>query len=84
MLHIRAVKHVSDYTIWVSFDDGTDGVADLQSALSGPIFEPLKRIDLFSRVAVDPESETIVWPNGADLAPEYVKSLVCQQRAAPV
>ncbi|MBL4911207.1 MAG: DUF2442 domain-containing protein [Alteromonadaceae bacterium] len=39
------------------------------------MFEPLKNISVFSKVAVDPELETVVWPNGADLAPEYLKEL---------
>jgi len=39
------------------------------------MFEPLKNIDAFSKVAVDPKLETVVWPNGADLAPEYLKEL---------
>ena len=28
--------------------------------------------ELFARLAVDAESHTVVWPNGADIAPEYL------------
>ncbi|WP_082863304.1 MULTISPECIES: DUF2442 domain-containing protein [unclassified Oleiphilus] len=52
---------------------------DLSEALLVPIFEPLKGKAIFSKVAVDPELETIVWPNGADLAPEYLKELYLKQ-----
>jgi hypothetical protein len=75
MLHIKSVKYIAGYKIWVAFDDGTDGQVDLEGRLEGPIFEPLQDVDLFSKVSVDPELETIVWPNGADLAPEFVKEL---------
>ena len=75
MLHIKSVKYVSGFKIWVSFDDGTSGEVDLEGVLSGPVFEPLKNQETFSKVSVDPELETIVWPNGADLAPEFVKEL---------
>ncbi|PCI59017.1 MAG: hypothetical protein COB35_12275 [Gammaproteobacteria bacterium] len=75
MLHIKAAKHISDFKLWLSFDDGSSGEVDLNGTLIGPIFEPLKNIDVFSQVAIDPELETIVWPNGADLAPEYLKEL---------
>lgn len=37
--------------------------------LEGPIFEPLKNVQLFRRLRLDPELRTVVWPNGADLAP---------------
>ena len=37
------------------------------------IFEPLRDENYFSRVSVDPELETVVWPNGADFAPEFLK-----------
>jgi len=36
------------------------------------VFEPLKDVAQFRQVKVDDELNTIVWPNGADLAPEYV------------
>lgn len=75
MLHIKSVKHISDFKLWLSFDDGSSGEVDLVDSLNGPIFEPLKDIKVFSKVCVDPELETVVWPNGADLAPEYLKEL---------
>ncbi|MDP2140103.1 MAG: DUF2442 domain-containing protein [Gammaproteobacteria bacterium] len=75
MLHIKSVKYISGFRIWVAFDDGTKGEVDLEGYLQGPVFEPLNDQDIFSKVSVDPELETIVWPNGADLAPEFVKEL---------
>ena len=75
MLHIKSVKYISEYKIWVAFDDGTDGEVDLRDSLLGPVFAPLTDVTEFSKVTVDPELETIVWPNGADLAPEFVKEL---------
>ncbi|WP_251372328.1 DUF2442 domain-containing protein [Rheinheimera oceanensis] len=75
MLHIKSAKYVADYKIWVAFDDGTSGEIDLDGVLNGPVFEPLKEITVFRKVSVDPELETVVWPNGADLAPEFLKSL---------
>jgi hypothetical protein len=66
------VNHASAYqkssvseglTVEVTFSDGRKGTVDLRDALRGPMFAGLR---------VDDELETIVWPNGADLAPEYV------------
>jgi hypothetical protein len=75
MLHIESVKYVSGYILLISFDDGVTGNVDFENALNGPVFLPLKDVNEFSKVCVDPELETIVWPNGADLAPEFVKEL---------
>lgn len=72
MLHIIEAKYVCDYKIEVTFNSGESGVADLSDALRGKIFEPLKDKKFFSDFSIDNELETIVWPNGADMAPEYV------------
>ena len=75
MLHIKSANHTSGFKLFISFDDGTSGEIDLANSLRGPIFEALKDLSLFSKVEVDPELETVVWPNGADFAPEYLKEL---------
>jgi hypothetical protein len=36
------------------------------------MFEPLRDVSYFARVVVDPELGTVVWPNGADLAPDVL------------
>jgi len=69
--NVIAAKHVRNYTVWVRFQDGTEGEVDLTSELWGPVFEPLKDEQLFAKVTVA-EYGTIAWPNGADLAPEFL------------
>ena len=71
-LHITQADYLRDYKVRVRFNNGKSGVADLADALTGPVFEPLRDRTKFSALAVDAELSTIVWPNGADLAPEYV------------
>jgi len=49
------------------YADGFSRTLDLAPALYGPIFEPVKEPSFFARLQV--ESETIRWPNGADIDP---------------
>ena len=72
ILHVVDVKYVRDYIIWVRFNDGIDGEVDLSAELEGEVFGSLKDKDLFKTVKVDPLLQTIVWDNGADLAPEFL------------
>jgi hypothetical protein len=64
-------RHVRDHVIWVQFKDGTEGEVDLSAELWGPVFEPLKDVEYFRRFTVA-EYGTIAWPNGADIAPEFL------------
>ncbi|PYQ26666.1 MAG: DUF2442 domain-containing protein [Acidobacteria bacterium] len=64
------VRYLHDYTVWLRFEDGTAGEVDLRESLRGPVFEPLRKLEYFKQVSVDAEIGTIVWPNGADIAPE--------------
>ncbi len=65
-------RHVSGYVVWLEFRDGTRGEIDLESFLTGPVFEPLLDPAVFATFSVHPEFCTLVWPNGADLAPEFL------------
>lgn len=71
-VHILQAKYIEDYRVEVVFNDGRRGIADLEDALRGPVFTPLKEKSFFSKLKVDKELQTISWPNGADIAPEYV------------
>ncbi len=70
MNDVVEARYVRDYTLWLRFQDGTSGEVDIAPSFKGPVFEPLRDLDYFKLVRVDPEIGTIVWPNGADVAPE--------------
>ena len=76
MIKVTTARHLKEYVIWLSFSDGTEGEIDLRDELYGEVFEPLKNPDLFRTFFVNPEWGTIAWPNGADLAPEFLYSAV--------
>jgi len=65
-------EHVQGTTIRVRFADGTDAAIDLLDELWGEVFEPLQDPALFRQFRLDRELNTIVWPTGADLAPEFL------------
>jgi hypothetical protein len=69
---VVSATHAGDYVIQLRFADGTEGKVDLASDLHGPLFEPLKDLTLFRQFQVHPDFHTLYWPNGADVAPEYL------------
>jgi hypothetical protein len=69
MPKVVAVKALPNYGLSLAFDDGTTGEVYIADRLFGPMFEPLKDVAVFARVAVDTYG-AVCWPNGADLAPD--------------
>ena len=76
MLHVLEARVVGPHALWLRFSDGAEGEVDLRPELHGPIFEPLRDPGTFARATLDPEIKTVVWPNGADFAPEFLRSLI--------
>jgi hypothetical protein len=69
---VEWVRYMGGYKIHIRFTDGTEGVVDLGDELHGEMFVTLRKKTLFKQVGVHPEFRTLCWPNGADLAPEYL------------
>ena len=69
---IAEMRHISDYRIWLKFEDGKEGEIDLEAELWGEVFQPLRQQDLFKTVELNREINAICWKNGADLAPEFL------------
>lgn len=61
--HVVEARYVRDHVVWLKFQDGTTGEVDLAPELEGPIFAPLRDLEFFKQLQVDPELHTLVWPN---------------------
>ena len=70
--HVVEARYIAAHVVWLRFRDGTAGEIDLASVLEGPVFEPLKDTSVFRQFQIHPEFHTLVWANGADLAPEFL------------
>ena len=64
---VRAERR-GEHRIHLTFNDGMESTVDFAPWFEGPIFEPLKDPEYFQRFFL--EGGTVVWPNGADVAPE--------------
>jgi hypothetical protein len=73
LVGVRAVRPLEGLCVHVVFTDGSERDVDLDLYLRGPLFEPIRRSrTLFASVYVDADSETLTWPNGADIDPDVL------------
>src|SRR5450432_266826 len=66
---VRSFEIAAPYTLCVSFDDHTEQTIDFRPVLAGELYGPLRNLEVFNQVRIDPEVQTLVWPNGADFDP---------------
>ncbi len=78
---LKEAKYQGGYRVWLKFADGVDGEVDFESELWGEMFEPLKDTARFAELTLDDELGTIVWPSGADFAPEFLYQQLCPNYA---
>ncbi len=79
ILQVTNVKYLHDYQLWLRFNDNSEGIVDLDGELWGTVFNPLKDLTLFCQAKLDKELATVVWPNGADFAPEFLHALLIKK-----
>ena len=66
---VTAFEQVGEFTLRVEFADDTAQEIDFAPMLHGEIYGPLSDPAVFSKVSLDDEVHTLVWPNGADFDP---------------
>ena len=66
---VESFEVVGPYTLQVRFDDNTEQIINFHPVLAGQLYGALRELSLFNQVKIDPEVQTLVWPNGADFDP---------------
>ena len=77
MIWVTEAKAIGPFQVWLRFSDGTEGEVDLAefvAADSRPILAALRNPTAFAALRVD--FDTVVWDNGFDLAPEFLRARI--------
>lgn len=71
---VTKAHYISGHTLSLTFSDGVKAEIDFSDWIEKyPFFEPLKDPDYFRNFSLD--GWTVVWPNGADIAPETLHEI---------
>ena len=77
LFDIVEVKIIRNYILYLRFENGVDGQIDISKIVPFEgIFSQFQDLSYFATVTINPELGTIVWDNGADLAPDYLYSVI--------
>ncbi|MFQ5614395.1 MAG: DUF2442 domain-containing protein [Anaerolineae bacterium] len=84
---VTSFEIVGDYTLRVAFDDSTEQIIDFEPILLGPIFGPLRDLEIFNQVRLDADLGTLVWPTGADIDPtvlhdwpQHIEAIIARRK----
>lgn len=76
MIWVTDARALPDYRLRVGFSDGSEGEVDLRGFVESdtrPIVTALRDRAAFAAIRV--EMDTVVWENGFDLAPEFLRAM---------
>ncbi|HFU76860.1 MAG TPA: DUF2442 domain-containing protein [Arcobacter sp.] len=76
ILNITKAQYIEEFKVKVWFNDGLEKIVDLKNYINSkkhPFFQPLKEVEEFKKFQVN---KTLIWDNGADIAPEYLHDRV--------
>ncbi len=76
---VTKANYINGHTLALTFSDGVRSEIDFSEWIDKyPFFEPLKNTDYFRNFTLD--GWTVVWPNGADIAPETLYEIAVRTR----
>ena len=74
---IVSAKPLSSYRLRIVFEDGIAGELNVKALIPFTgVFAPLEDPAYFRKVRVNRDIGTVCWPNGADLDPDVLYSIV--------
>jgi Protein of unknown function (DUF2442) len=70
---VTQIKRLGGFRLRIEFNDGSEGVHDFSAMVQepGPMLTPLRDEAYFARVFL--EFGALTWPNGFDIAPEWLR-----------
>jgi len=79
LILVTAAHYLYDYTLELTFSDGLKAEIDFAGWINKyPFFKPLEDVDYFKNFSLD--GWTVVWENGADIAPETLHEIALQKQ----
>lgn len=72
---VKKAEYLEDYKLLLTFEDKCKKTVDFKKALrgfKGEVFQPLKDMNYFKKFKVSRSIHTVVWPNEADVSPDYL------------
>jgi hypothetical protein len=76
IIHPIKATICGEHRVRLLFEDGSEGELDFGGISWRGVFSPLQDPAIFARAEIDPVLRTLVWPNGADIAPETLHDWV--------
>ena len=75
MVKVTRLEHLDGWELALEFSDGSSGRIDFAGFFAGKpgLLGQLDQLVFFRQVRLDPESGTLVWPNGVDLCPDVLR-----------
>ena len=67
---LLAIKALPNYTLWLKYDDETEGTVDLTELMEIGVFKAIKNPVFFQKVYIDEETDAIAWNEDIDLCPD--------------
>jgi len=73
LVNVTKLEKLGGFRLRLRFGDGSEGVHDFAAMVAepGPMMEPLREQAYFNRVFLEFGAPT--WPNGFDIAPEWLR-----------
>ena len=82
MRNLVEFRIANDYSLWLRFDDGTEGSVFLGNLLEIDAFKLWRDPEQFHRVVFDQKAKTLVWDGGIELDPAVLYRDLLERKAA--